>query len=133
MLRFDLPLVTPSLNQVMDDSKAWRIRKKPSLQRQAAAFIWFDHLDQIRENKHKFPLEKVRIEIERRQTGRRLDEDNLYGGAKALLDVLCPPSRSNKFGLGIIKDDNPEVIEKLSLKSVSCRQGERGMTIVIHA
>lgn len=133
MLKLDIPVVTPSLNAMLDDSKMWRIRKKPALQKQIAQFIWYDHLDQMREYRARFPLERVRIEIERRQVGRRLDKDNLYGSVKPLIDVLCPPSERNKFGLGIILDDRDEVIEKLTVRSVSCRQGERGMTVIIHA
>jgi hypothetical protein len=48
---------------------------------------------------------------------RAMDEDNLYGACKILLDALRHPSpRSKKHSLGLIKDDSPNIIRSLSVK-----------------
>ena len=48
---------------------------------------------------------------------RAMDEDNLYGACKILLDALRRPSpRSKKPSLGLIKDDSPNTIRSLSVK-----------------
>lgn len=48
---------------------------------------------------------------------RQMDEDNLYGACKIILDALRNPSpRSKKPSLGIIKDDSPNIIRTLSVK-----------------
>ena len=47
---------------------------------------------------------------------RAMDQDNLYGACKILLDVLREPSpRSKKSTLGLISDDSPNVIRNLSV------------------
>ena len=48
---------------------------------------------------------------------RAMDEDNLYGACKILLDAIRRPSpRSKKISLGLIKDDSPNIIKSLSVK-----------------
>lgn len=47
---------------------------------------------------------------------RAMDEDNLYGACKILLDALRRPSpRSRKISLGLIKDDSPNIIKSLAV------------------
>jgi hypothetical protein len=65
-----------------------------------------------------------------------LDEDNLIGGAKGLIDVLKPPAKSNPFGLGLIAGDEPDklmlVVEQVKVPRaqactvVEIRGGEDG-------
>ncbi len=62
---------------------------------------------------------KVNVSITRLWGHRKraMDEDNLYGACKILLDVLRLPSpRSKKPTLGLIKDDSPNTIQSLSVK-----------------
>ena len=66
----------------------------------------------------EFP-DQVDISITRQYGYRKraMDEDNLYGACKILLDALRRPSpRSKKHSLGLIKDDSPNTIRSLSVK-----------------
>jgi Holliday junction resolvase RusA-like endonuclease len=56
------------------------------------------------------PLTRCRVLVERTST-QEPDKDNLYGGAKALLDVLQPLHKRRKYGLGFILDDSSKCID----------------------
>jgi hypothetical protein len=53
------------------------------------------------------PIERASVTIVR-YSSRRLDLDNLYGGAKEIIDLLCVHSRSKPRGMGYIRDDDPD-------------------------
>ena len=64
-------------------------------------------------------LHQVDISITRQYGYRKraMDEDNLYGACKILLDALRHPSpRSKKHSLGLIKDDSPNTIRSLNVQ-----------------
>ena len=73
------------------------------------------------------PLQRVKITVVRCSVG-RLDPDNLAASTKSLLDVLCVKSSRHPTGLGIIEDDNSDLLT-LELKQSSASQGA-GSTIV---
>lgn len=74
------------------------------------------------------PITRCTVHIERHSAGLP-DWDGLYGGLKALLDCLVMRSTRNPHGLGIIRDDNPQVILDLKAVPVICKPGQ-GRTVV---
>lgn len=59
------------------------------------------------------PLERCIIHVDR-YSSRAPDWDGLYGGLKALIDALVVSSARNPHGLGIIRDDGPEHVLRLT-------------------
>jgi len=55
-------------------------------------------------------LEHVSIVCMRFGSGKEPDRDNLAISFKPLLDALKPMSASNRYGVGLIRDDSPDVI-----------------------
>ncbi len=63
---------------------------------------------------------------------RAMDEDNLYGACKILLDILRKPSpRSKKSTLCLIKDDSPNTIRSLSVKQQKSEDRETWIEVTI--
>ena len=63
---------------------------------------------------------------------RAMDEDNLYGACKILLDVIRRPSpRSKKSTLALIKDDSPNIIRSLSVKQQKSTDRDTWIEITI--
>ena len=63
---------------------------------------------------------------------RAMDEDNLYGACKILLDVLRRPSpRSKKSTLNLIEDDSPNTIRSLSVKQQKSEDRETWIEVTI--
>lgn len=52
------------------------------------------------------------------------DLDGLIGGLKPLLDVLVCPRLRNPYGLGFIKDDSQDFLQKLTAESVQTKPHE---------
>lgn len=70
------------------------------------------------------PFARAKVQIVRRSTGRP-DKDGLYGGAKGLIDCLLPNTDKRGHGLGIIADDNPDVIDlNVQSERVLSREGK---------
>jgi hypothetical protein len=67
------------------------------------------------------PLKSCDIHIERHST-QLPDWDGLYGGLKPLLDTLVVSTKRNPHGLGVITDDNPKVIKKLTAEPVISKE-----------
>ncbi|MDU7524537.1 MAG: hypothetical protein E7K72_24735 [Roseomonas mucosa] len=66
-----------------------------------------------------------------------LDRDNLYGGVKVLLDVLRPMTYDaktgkalHKRGLGVIRDDRPELCE-LVVEQVKIGRKDAPRTVIV--
>ena len=66
-------------------------------------------------------LTKCNILIERYESGRAPDIDNLTGGVKCAIDSLVK--------CGVIVDDNPQVIQSLKVIAKKCKRGE-GKTVI---
>jgi hypothetical protein len=113
MIRFTIPYATPSLNATLRMHWSEKARIRKALARE----IWA----QVREIP-AYPRAVITIT---RHGARTLDNDNFYGGCKALLDVLKPCARANPSGLGIIAGDDPERlwVEYVAVKST--RKDER--------
>jgi len=54
---------------------------------------------------------KVKIVRQYGYRKREMDEDNLYGACKSLIDALKVRKKNKDGGLGIIEDDSPKHIE----------------------
>ncbi len=90
---------------------------------------WFSWL--IRQNlgyTPKQPIQHCIVIIERHSVGLP-DWDGLYGGLKPALDCLVRCSKVNPHGLGIIEDDNPNVIQSLQAIPCKSKRGE-GKTVI---
>ncbi len=112
MIRFLLNKLTPSLN--VTDRQHWAAKKKE--RNHWASLI----LGKIRQHDIQKATGKRRLTITRVNT-RLLDNDNLYGGAKGLVDEL------RLFGLVI--DDKPEFCE-LIVQQEKCANGLSPHTVV---
>jgi hypothetical protein len=77
------------------------------------------------------PIQRCEVEIERHCSGRLPDWDNLYGGFKPILDCLVVRTKTNPHGLGVIEDDAPTCIIKLTAVPVKCSKGEHKTIITI--
>lgn len=101
---FVLPRVLPSLNVMLNQHWAKRLREKTTLAHEVmAAMSGSRHFPRP-------PFAKARITIVRHGPN-ALDIDGLYGSCKPLLDVLCVSSKVHPTGLGIIEDDAPSKCE----------------------
>jgi hypothetical protein len=75
------------------------------------------------------PFVFARVLIERRSSGMP-DDDNLRGGAKALIDCLVSPQGGrHPDGLGIILDDNPFLVQ-LEVRPVLLPSKGKGSTMI---
>lgn len=68
------------------------------------------------------PANPARIHIVRGNPPPRPDHDNLVGGLKPLMDVLCCP-RLRKAGWGFIVDDSPQFLDSYTAESVATSRG----------
>lgn len=96
-LVISLPLVLPTLNRW--ERMHWRERsifKKRLALEIAVALTGRRPVE---------PMPNVEIKIFRHMAGVQPDQDN--GIAKAVLDVLQPPTKTHPYGLGIIAGDDP--------------------------
>lgn len=63
------------------------------------------------------PLDRCEIHVRRGSPGLP-DWDGIYGGLKPALDCLVAKTKRNPHGLGIILDDNPRCVLKLTAEPV---------------
>jgi len=112
LLRFTLPIATPTLNE-------WQRMHFRERARTGQNLAWL--IRSVVGPIPKHPIESCVIEIER-HSSRLPDWDGLYGGLKPLLDAMVVCSKRNPHGLGIIRDDNPKVIERLTANPVLSRE-----------
>lgn len=109
--RIVIPIATPSLNELLGMHFGARLRLSKKIHIMVALCG------------HGIPkaTSKRHLTIERHGK-RQLDKDNLYGGAKLLIDVLKKR--------GMITDDSPEHVE-LEVTQVKLSKGEHPYTVVI--
>lgn len=88
-------------------------------------------LEQLKGRKLK-PIEKCIITVTRYSSG-KLDWDNFYGGLKPVLDCLVKCTTTNPHGLGVILDDNPDVVIELKGKQETAPQKKGKTKIEIEA
>lgn len=111
MIHFEIPLRVPLLNQLL--RMHWAKRRKWSRD-----IAWAIRAALPANQYPASPLKKCRIHIEREST-REPDEDGLYGSAKPVLDALQPPSKRHPLGLGIIADDSPRCLLRLTVRHLA--------------
>jgi len=78
------------------------------------------------------PLDVAWVHVERGSYGIPPDPDGLVGGLKPLLDILTLPRASKKHGLGLIVDDSPDHLKRLTAHSIKTRKGEGYTKITIY-
>lgn len=127
MIRFRLSAPTPSLNETLrwhwakkkkaQKAMAWGIKTQPT---SGSVTTWDATRRCTVEDYCPIPRARVRIT---RHGSRLLDEDNLIGGCKGLVDVLKPASKSNPYGLGIIAGDEPDKLA-LTVWQVKCARAD---------
>lgn len=59
------------------------------------------------------------------------DYDGLIGGLKPVFDCLVSERKSNPWGLGVIKDDAPTVVQDLTTSVGLCKKGQERVDIRI--
>lgn len=94
---FRLAKPTPLLNVTY--RQHWRVRRKHQV-----ALAW-ECRAALAGQMPAAPFERAHIRIVRCSSGTP-DDDNLVGGTKGLVDVLCSPTR-HPLGIGLIFDDDP--------------------------
>lgn len=117
-ISFEIPRATPSLNEIKGMNRY--VYKKLMTQ-----FAW---LVKIEVGNNFKPFKKCKIEVVRFGS-RLLDWDNAYGGLKPLMDCLVVSTKTNPHGLGLIEDDNPKVVTRLTMKQEYAKRNE-GKTFV---
>ncbi|GAA4475528.1 RusA family crossover junction endodeoxyribonuclease [Gluconacetobacter asukensis] len=126
-ITFTLARPTPVLNVLMRQNRWDRARNKRALGREIAAALGGRLPAQ--------PFERARVTVTRFSVGVP-DTDNAVGGLKDTLDVLTTPwvtpkgQRRNKFGIGLIRDDDPSRCEVV-VQCVKCRAAEQRTEVVI--
>lgn len=125
---FTTRTLTPSRNPKSGASGHWAARYRDD-KRLKSSWAWDIKTGLLPGHPDK-PLERARVTITRHSTG-RLDEDNLKGGVKGLVDVLKPASKRNPLGMGLIEDDNPDVLA-LDVRQVRvAKRSEQRVVVVI--
>lgn len=105
-IHFSLPFATPLLNK-------WQRMHWSERRRYVEDLAW--HVKAVAGHmKPPSPLVLCAVRVERFNNAVTPDWDGLYGGMKALLDVLCAPSNTHPYGLGFYVDDNPECVVSLT-------------------
>lgn len=59
----------------------------------------------------KTPKGRCRVRLTFYETSRRRDPDNIFGGAKYILDGITAPKGRKTYGAGAIEDDSQRCIE----------------------
>jgi len=126
-IRFVLPFATirPNVWIRMHFSK----RRKHLLEMQTA--VWLALTPAWIAAHRACPIHQCEISIQRFQCGSMLDPDSLNGCAKALLDVLVVPTRSNPHGLSVITNDSADLLRLLPVEGVKCRRGQARTEVTI--
>lgn len=117
-ITIEIPEATPLLNK-------WQRMHYQERKRVAERFGWLVRQAYRHEGD---PIEHCMIHVERHSAGLP-DWDGLHGGLKPILDCLVVRTKTNPHGQGIIVDDNPNVIKKLTAEPVKAKRGE-GKTIL---
>lgn len=115
VIEFEIPLLLPLLG-------TWQ-RMHWAQRRKAMKYLAW-HITALIPRCKK-PLERCRVTVERRSSGRQPDHENLYASIKPLMDVLVVASKRNPHGIGLIRDDAPScVIEPPVVRQVKVRRTE---------
>lgn len=96
-IHFTLHFAIPTLNKW--ERMHWRAKVR--FKRMLAQEIALAMIGQ----RPSVPIAAVFVQIFRHSVGVPTDDDNLI--AKAVLDVLQPPSKRHPYGLGVISGDDP--------------------------
>lgn len=79
------------------------------------------------------PLQKCIVIITRLNI-KQPDWDGLYGGVKPVLDALVVPTQTNPHGIGLIEDDNQQVLRRLIVTSKYVpKRAMQGTTLEIYS
>lgn len=130
MILLTLTDPTPSLNEIK--GRTWRAIwvKRRRAQRRMAQEIYHQLLNLPPAKRPHAPIDHARVHIIRHSVG-ELDEDNLNGGIKALLDVLKKMHpRTNPRGLDLIAADDPKHLV-LVVEQKKCAMADQRTTIEI--
>lgn len=122
-IAFVLPFAMESLN--VRDTKHWaeRSRTKRNVSQEVMVAMGGPR------HFPRPPWRHVHIRIVRCSAG-RLDPDNLAGSVKDLLDALCVRSPTHPAGLGIIEDDNSDLVTlEVTQSSAAVGQGSTAVRI----
>ena len=111
MIHFEIPIRIPTLN--VWQRLHWAKRKKV-----ARDIAWAIRAALPATMYPKRPLKECFIDIQREST-KEPDTDNMVAGAKPLLDALQPPSKRHPLGLGIIADDSPRCLLRLTVRHLA--------------
>jgi hypothetical protein len=106
---FTLPLRLPTFNQMLRMHFGARKRLLNNV-------AW--HIVASGARPPRTPLQRCRIIIER-SSSQEPDPDGMTSCAKALLDVLQPPSKRHPLGLGYIAEDSSKCIESLEVRHIT--------------
>lgn len=117
MIRIVLPYPTPSLNQTL--RRHWAAAKKAR-----KALAWDISILSGAAIKPELRIFPGRLTITR-YGPILLDDDNLAGGCKDLIDILKPCSKANPFGLGVILGDDPGKLTLIVRQEKSTRKAAR--------
>ena len=94
----DFDLISPNRLYRMHFAQRGRYKR----QLESMLFAYGDKIEEI-----ESPVE-VKITRYYGYRKRQMDEDNLYGACKALIDAIRVRNKGKSGGLGIIKDDSPK-------------------------
>ncbi len=126
--RWDIPLLTPSNNQIK--------RMHPQVYRrlrQTWRALLLDGQQWEEQAENRGPLATARLLVIRRSL-RHLDWDNAYGGLKPVLDCFGQPGARNPDGLGFWVDDSPDCLEQPIIRQVRCTsRSEAGTELRLYA
>lgn len=115
----ELPVATVTQNQLLRMNRWRRARYEQELHQWVRAAV---------RQPPQQPVNPARIHIVRGNHGLPPDHDNLVGGAKPLLDVLCCPRARKQNGWGFIIDDAPQFVS-VTYESAPAKAGQ-GFTII---
>lgn len=127
IISFTLPEPFPLLNVQQRKHFRTRGRAKVSTARQIVALLGADRPQE--------PLQRASVHVVRYSAGSP-DTDGLYGGVKDLLDCLTTPRQQangktrNKFGIGLIVDDDPKSI-RLNVEAARCKRADARTVVTI--
>lgn len=125
-LRYDLTIDQPYVLLNRWQRMHWAQRRKYHVRLAWLIRKALDHLP-------KQPLQQCWIHVTRGNPLPFPDTDGLYGGLKPLLDCLVQQSTRNPLGLGLILDDNPDVVLQLEAVPEKTKRGEGFTRIRIYS
>jgi hypothetical protein len=78
------------------------------------------------------PMRRARLTVTRVSTAsQRADEDNCYASLKPLVDLLLIKSKTHPHSLGILTDDNPDLLEIIACSERCLHRQEQRTEVLI--